>query len=64
MHLHLDGTTSLMIGAISASYYAGLVIGSFRIEPFIIWVGHIYVYATFASLVATTILFQALYLNP
>lgn len=64
VRLHLDGTSSLMIGAISAAYYAGLVIGSFRIEPFIIRVGHIRAYATFASLVATTILLQSLYINP
>ena len=53
-----------MIGAILAPYYAGLVFGSFRIEPFIIRVGYIRAYATFASLVATTILLQALYINP
>ncbi|AIT64007.1 MFS transporter [Coxiella burnetii] len=64
VRLHLEGVPAWVIGAISAAYYAGLVFGSFRIEPFIIRVGHIRAYAAFASLVATTILLQALYINP
>ena len=47
--LNLTGTTSWIPGAVVAAYYGGLVIGSFRIEPFIVRVGHIRAYAAFAS---------------
>ena len=63
IRLHLECTPSWIIGSISAAYYAGLVFGSFRIESFIIRVGHIRAYAAFASLVSITILLQALYIN-
>ena len=64
IRLHLESIPPWVIGSISAAYYAGLVFGSFRIESFIIRVGHIRAYAAFASLVSTTILLQALYINP
>ncbi len=64
VRLNLDGTAPWIIGAMSGAYYAGLVIGSFRIEPFIVRVGHIRAYAAFASLASTFVILQAFYVNP
>ncbi len=64
VRLNIEGITPWLIGAMSGAYYAGLVIGSFRIEPFIVRVGHIRAYAAFASLVSALIILQAFYVNP
>jgi MFS family permease len=53
----------LMIGAMTGVFYAGLVCGSFRIEPFITRVGHIRVFATFASLLAVISLLHGIFYN-
>ena len=57
------GVSSLMIGAMSAAFYGGLVLGSFKIEPFIVRVGHIRAYAAFASTLAVVSILHGLWLN-
>jgi MFS family permease len=52
LRLHWENVSTLIIGGLTTAYYAGLVVGSFKIEPFIIRVGHIRAFATFASLLA------------
>lgn len=41
--------SSFMIGAVAGSFYAGLLLGSFRIESIIARIGHIRAFAAFAS---------------
>jgi MFS family permease len=52
-----------MVGLASSSFYAGLTIGAFIIEPFIVRVGHIRAFSTFASLMSALYLCQGFYLN-
>lgn len=64
VRLHLEGASSLVIGAMTAAYYLGLGLGSFRIEPFIVRVGHIRAFAAFASTLAVVSTLQGLLSNP
>lgn len=52
LRLHWQQASTLMIGGLTTAYYAGLVVGSFKIEGFIIRVGHIRAFAAFASLLS------------
>ena len=56
--------SSWIIGAVSAAYYAGLVLGSFRIEPLIYRIGHIRAFATFASISAVVTMLPGLIMDP
>jgi len=58
------GTSSMMIGGMSAAFYGGLVLGSFKIEPFIARVGHIRAYAAFASTLAVVSILHGLWIEP
>lgn len=53
----------MLIGAMTAIYYVGLVSGSFRIEPFITRVGHIRAFATFVSTLAVVSLLHGIFYN-
>lgn len=53
-----------VIGFIMSSYYCGYLAGSFLIPNMIRSVGHIRVFAGFASLASTTILLQGLFVTP
>lgn len=64
VRLDIDGYSSWVIGAVSSAYYAGLVFGSFRVEPFIFRVGHIRAYAAFASLLGVVTMLQGLIVDP
>jgi len=55
--------SNLMIGAMTGVFYAGLVCGSFKIEPFITRVGHIRAFSTFASLLAVISLLHGIFYN-
>lgn len=48
----LNHASPVMIGAMTAVYYAGLVLGSFRAERFITRVGHVSAYSVFSSMLA------------
>jgi MFS family permease len=62
MKLHQE--SALIIGALTSMFYAGLVIGSFRVEQFIIRVGHIRAYATFSATLAVVCLLHGIYYQP
>lgn len=64
LRLHAAHASVMVIGANTAAYYAGLVIGSFRIERFIQRVGHIRAFSAFASAFAVICLLQGLWPNP
>lgn len=63
VRLQMGGEPDWVAGAISASYYGGLVLGSFYIERFIGRVGHIRAYATFASTTAVVSLLPGIFLS-
>ena len=52
LRLHWEHASTLLIGGLTTAYYAGLVVGSFKVEGFIIRVGHIRAFAAFASLLS------------
>jgi MFS family permease len=63
LRLHWQHAPTFVIGLLTAAYYAGLVIGSFKIEGFIIRVGHIRAFAAFASLLSVIWMFQGFWQN-
>ncbi len=64
LRLHIDNFSSITIGAMTSAYYAGLVIGSFRSERFILRVGHIRAFSFFASLLTVICIAQGIYVEP
>jgi MFS family permease len=60
----LDGFDTLQIGAISAAYYAGFLVGSRVTLAHLGSVGHIRVYAALASVLAASIVAAGLDANP
>ncbi len=60
VRLQMEGGGAWIIGVITTSYYIGLVLGSFYIGTLIRRVGHIRVYATFASVLAVATILQGL----
>jgi MFS family permease len=60
----LEGFSTLVSGVISASYYAGFLVGSKLAYAALSRVGHIRVYTALASLTAAAILVQGLAPNP
>lgn len=62
--LESEGYSNLMIGFVHSAYYAGLLLGTLKVEHFIQRLGHIRAMSTFASISAIMILFQALYQDP
>lgn len=61
--MHQAGFNPQLIGIVSSLYYLGLVVGSFRIEQFVVRVGHIRAYAAFASIFTVTMLMQPIWMN-
>jgi MFS family permease len=64
VRLHNEGVSTLFIGAMSGAYYAGLAYGSFKIERYILNVGHIRAFAAFASFLAVLSLLQGIFVDP
>lgn len=64
LRLHLDGYETWLVGLVATANYVGLVLGAFRMEPFIIRVGHIRAYAALASMLGVVCLVQGLIVNP
>lgn len=64
VRMDMSGAGTWMIGFISAAYYVGLVLGSFRTEKLIFRIGHIRAYAAFASLLAAIYMLHGLYVEP
>lgn len=57
------GLSNLMIGLVTSAFYAGIMLGSFKIEHFIKRVGYIRAYVGFASVCAIFSLLQGFYLD-
>ncbi len=62
-NMTLNGEPALFIGAMTGVMYAGLVLGSFRIEKFITRVGHIRAYSTFSAVIAVISLLHGMFYN-
>lgn len=64
LRAELDGFSIAAIGIIMTLYYCGYLAGWFIVPTMIKSVGHIRVFAGFASLASTTILVQGLFIDP
>ncbi len=64
LRAELDGFLITAIGVIMSLYYCGYLAGWFVIPRMINSVGHIRVFASFASMASTTILIQGLFVYP
>jgi len=60
LRLDAAGESATMIGIVSSAYFIGLTIGALFNDRLILRIGHIRAYSSFASLIAVTILLQAL----
>ncbi len=60
----IEGFSTLSIGTIMSSYYGGFFMGSILIPKLVKRVGHIRVFAAFASLASVTILAHSVILQP
>lgn len=64
IRLIIEGFEESMVGYLHSAYYAGLLIGSVRVEGLIKRVGHIRSFATFGSICAASIMYQGFWDNP
>jgi MFS family permease len=64
LRAELDGFAIAAIGIIMSMYYCGYLAGWFIVPRMIKSVGHIRVFAGFASLASTTVLIQGLFVDP
>jgi MFS family permease len=61
LNMNMHNEPALLIGAMTGFYYAGIVCGSFRVEHFIVRVGHIRAFSTFASALAVISLLHGIF---
>lgn len=64
VRIHLEGSSPWLVGIMTAAFYSGYMIGSFRTESLVARVGLIRAYSTFAAILATTTLMQGLFFIP
>jgi len=64
VRLRMEGYDSSVAGYVTAAYYVGLFLGSFRGEKIISRLGMVPSYALFAALVSVIVLLQGLFLDP
>lgn len=64
LRAELDGFALAAIGVIMSMYYCGYLAGWFIVPRMIKSVGHIRVFAGFASLASTTVLVQGIFVDP
>lgn len=63
LRMKFEHVPTFMIGLIGSTYYMGLVVGSFRMEPFIVRVGHIRAFSVFASMLAAICVVHGMFFN-
>ena len=61
---NLEQFSATAIGLVMSGYYAGLLVGSLRVPVLVARVGHVRVFAALLSLGSTTILIQAMFVDP
>ena len=60
----LEGFPTAVTGVVMSGYYVGLLMGSFATPALVARVGHVRVFGALVGLASTSILFQALFVNP
>ena len=60
----IEGFSATMLGMIMSAYFAGFLVGTFRIPRLIRRIGHVRVFAALASLASVAILVHGLYVHP
>ena len=63
IRLEMEGYSEIIIGIVSSAFYAGLIFGSFKVEPIVSRIGHIRAYSFFAALLAIVTLLQGMFGN-
>jgi MFS family permease len=63
LYLDLNGASKLQIGIIQSAYYAGMLLGSFKMEGIIRKIGHVQSLCAFGALATATIIMQMLSSN-
>lgn len=61
--MNTNHESAFLVGSMTGVYYAGLVSGSFKIEKFIVRVGHIRAFSTFASTLAVITILHGIFYN-
>lgn len=64
VRLEIEGFSTSVIGIVSSSLYAGILLGSLKLEPFIAKKGHAKAFGIFAIICVALILLQALWIDP
>lgn len=64
LRLTMDGYSTFITGAVTAAYFAGLVLGSLKTESFIARVGYIRTFSAFASLTSVCAIVMGLFIRP
>lgn len=64
LRLEMESVSPEMIGLVSSALYAGILIGSLKIDRWISKVGHIFAFSAFAASLAILVLLQSIWLNP
>ena len=60
---HNEDVSTSIVGLMTAFFYLGLLLGSFKIERMICRIGHIRTFSAFASILTVTALLQAVYFD-
>ena len=63
LKLQSTGVSSFLIGSLTTAYYAGMVLGAFKLESMILRVGHIRAYSAFASMLAVITILHGFYID-
>jgi MFS family permease len=64
LRLEMEGFSPEAIGIVISSLYVGILVGSFRIDRWIVKVGHVRSFVFFASALAILVLAQAFWISP
>lgn len=64
LRLREERVDSFIIGIVTAAYYAGLFLGCFRVERFIMKVGHIRAYSALAAFTAVISMLMGFFVDP
>jgi len=63
LKLESIGVSNIWIGGMTTAYYAGIVLGAFKLEKLILRVGHIRSYSAFASMLAVISILHGFYID-
>lgn len=64
IRLEMYGASDFQIGLLTTAFYLGYIVGAFKIEAFLIRVGHIRAYAVFAAIIASITLIHGMLTDP